>query len=274
VGGFAVTHPLHKYLREEVLPGPFCPGCGNGLVLGALLRAVARAGHGSLQDFVFVSGIGCAAWIPSPHLKADSLHVAHGRAIPTAIGVKLHRPELNVVVVGGDGDIAGIGGNHLLHAARRNADIFVLMANNLVYAMTGGQVGPATPHGLPTSTTPYGNPEQPMDTAAVVAAAGANYAARWTVAHGRELERAIGKALSKRGFRYVEALSQCPARVVGKLRMEPVAFLRWLKERSVPRAEGGEADLGERFFVGEYADRDRPGLGEALAGLRPTGSAR
>ncbi len=269
-----MTHPLHRYLREEILPGPFCPGCGNGLVLGALVRAIARAGHEDLRDFAFVSGIGCAAWIPSPHLRADSLHVAHGRAIPTAIGVKLRRPELNVVVVGGDGDIAGIGGNHLVHAARRNADIFVLMVNNLVYGMTGGQVGPATPHGLPTSTTPYGNPEQPMDTAAVVAAAGANYAARWTVAHPRRLEEAIHKALGKTGFRFVEALSQCPARVGGRLKMEPSVFLNWLKERSVPVGEAGADDLGERFSVGEYADRDRPGLGGTLAGLRPKGSAR
>jgi len=268
-----VKHPLHAYLREEILPGPFCPGCGNGLVLGALLRAIARAGHASLRDFAFVSGIGCAAWIPSPHLRADSLHVAHGRAIPTAIGVKLYRPELNVIVVGGDGDIAGIGGNHLVHAARRNADIFVLMVNNLVYGMTGGQVGPATPHGLPTSTTPYGNPEQPMDTAAVVAAAGANYAARWTVAHTRRLEEAIHRALAKTGFRFVEALSQCPARVGGRLKMEPSAFLNWLKDQSVPVGETRADDLGERFSVGEYADRERPGLGETLAGLRPKGSA-
>lgn len=268
-----MIHPLHKYLRAELLPSAFCPGCGNGLVAGALLRAIARSGHDSLARFVFVSGIGCAAWIPSPHLRADSLHVAHGRAVPTAIGVKLRRPELEVVVVGGDGDIAGIGGNHLLHAARRNADILVIMVNNLVYAMTGGQVGPTTPHGIPTSTTPYGNPEQPMDTAAVVAAAGANYAARWTVAHGRELEGAIHKALGKRGFRFVEALAQCPARVGGRLKMEPAAFLRWLREQSLPLDRAAGTDIGERFPVGEYADRDRPGLGETLAVLRQDGRA-
>lgn len=261
-----MTHPLHPYLRTEILPGPFCPGCGHGLVLGALLRAIRRQGHADLREFVFVSGIGCAAWIPSPHLRADSLHVAHGRAVPTAIGVKLRRPELQVVVVGGDGDIGGIGGNHLLHAARRNADLLVLMVNNLVYAMTGGQVGPTTPHALPTSTTPYGNPERPLDTAAVVAAAGANYAARWTVAHLRPLEDAIHKALGKRGFRFVEALAQCPSRVGGRLKMEPAAFLRWMRDHSVPLGQAGQAEAGEGFVVGEYADRDGPGLGEALAG--------
>jgi len=266
-----VKHPLAPYLREEVLPGPFCPGCGHGLVLGALLRAIARRGHVDLRDFVFVSGIGCAAWIPSPHLRADSLHVAHGRAVPTAIGVKLRRPELNVVVVGGDGDIAGIGGNHLVHAARRNADLLVLMVNNLVYGMTGGQVGPTTPHGLPTSTTPYGNPERPLDAAAVVAAAGANYVARWTVAHGRPLEDALFKALGKRGFRFVEAVAQCPSRVGGRLRMEPGAFLRWMRDHSVPLSAGGEAKPGDGFVVGEYADRDEPGLAQSVAALRGQG---
>lgn len=262
-----MKHPLAPYLREEVLPGPFCPGCGNGLVLGAFLRAVARAGYASLREFVFVSGIGCAAWIPSPHLKADTLHVAHGRAIPTAIGVKLHRPELQVVVVGGDGDLAGIGGGHLVHAARRNADLLVLMVNNLVYGMTGGQVGPATPHGLPTSTTPYGNPERPLDTAAVVAAAGANYAARWTAAHGKALEEAILTALGRRGFRFVEALSPCPGRLGGRLKLEPAPLLRWLRDRAVPWDEA-VGTLGERFPVGVYADRDEPGLVEVLRGQR------
>lgn len=268
-----MRHPLSRYLREEALPGPFCPGCGHGLVLGALLRAVRRHGHADLRNFAFVSGIGCAAWIPSPHLRADSLHVAHGRAVPTAIGVKLRRPELNVVVIGGDGDIAGIGGNHLLHAARRNADILVLMVNNLVYGMTGGQVGPTTPHGLPTSTTPYGNPERPLDTAAVVAAAGANYVARWTVAHHRPLEDALFKALGKHGFRFVEAVAQCPSRLGGRLRMAPVALLHWMKDHSVPLSAADQTRPEDGFVVGEYANRDKPGLGETLAS-QPRASGR
>jgi len=147
-----------------------------------------------------LAGLAALPGFRAPHFLADSLHVAHGRAIPTALGVKLRRPELTVIVVGGDGDLAGIGGNHLLHAARRNADLLVVMVNNLVYAMTGGQVGPTTPKDLPTPTTPYGNPEYPMDVAQVVASAGANYVARWTTAHLFELERSLGKLWGKRVF--------------------------------------------------------------------------
>lgn len=257
-----MPHPLHAYLRAEALPTAFCPGCGNGLVAGALLRALKQSG----TDFgktVFVAGIGCAAWIPSPHFRADSLHMAHGRAIPTALGVKLRRPELTAIVIGGDGDIAGIGGNHLLHAARRNADLLVIMVNNLVYAMTGGQVGPTTPPGLPTPTTPYGNPEYPLDVAQVVASAGANYTARWTTAHLAQLEKAIVKALNKEGFRFIEVVSQCPARVGGRLAMAPVAALKWLREKSRPVGQAGP----EEIAVGEYADRERPGLLRTLRGL-------
>lgn len=253
------AHPLHRFLRGEALPTAFCPGCGNGLVAGALLRAISKSGV-DFQKVVFVAGIGCAAWIPSPHFSADSLHVAHGRAIPTALGVKLRRPELTVIVVGGDGDIAGIGGNHLLHAARKNADLLVVMANNLVYAMTGGQVGPTTPKDLPTPTTPYGNPEYPMDVARVVAAAGANYVARWTTAHLAQLEKALVKALEKEGFRFVEVVSQCPARVGGRLAMTPVQALHWLRARAKNVGQAGPEDIE----VGEFADRDRPGLLRAL----------
>lgn len=255
------VHPLHAFLRSEALPTAFCPGCGNGLVAGAILRALVQAGI-ELRKTVFVAGIGCAAWIPSPHFLADSLHVAHGRAVPTALGIKLRRPELQVIVVGGDGDIAGIGGNHLLHAARRNADLLVIMVNNLVYAMTGGQVGPTTPHGLPTSTTPYGNPEHPMDVVQVVAAAGANYAARWTTAHLPQLEKALVKALSMEGFRFVEVVSQCPARVGGRLSMAPVEALKWLRAQSKPVGQAGPDEIP----VGEYIVRDRPGFLRALRG--------
>lgn len=260
-------HPLDRYLRAELLPTAFCPGCGNGIVAGAILRAIAGHGYKDLNKFVFVSGIGCAAWIPSPYFKADSIHVAHGRAIPVATGVKLYRPELNVVVIGGDGDIAGIGGNHLIHAARRNVDLLVIMVNNMVYGMTGGQLAPTTPRGLPTSTTPYGNPEHPLDTCAVVAAAGANYVARWSIAHYRQLESSIYKALGIKGFRFIEAVSQCPARVGGRMRMEPYQFIRWLLRNSVPISRAASMkpeELEGRIVVGEYVSRERETLLEAL----------
>lgn len=259
-----MKHPLAPYLREEVLPGPFCPGCGNGLVLGAFLRAVARAGYASLREFVFVSGIGCAAWIPSPHLKADTLHVAHGRAIPTAIGVKLHRPELQVVVVGGDGDLAGIGG-HLVHAARRNADLLVLMVNNLVYGMTGGRSARPRPTASPPRPPPTGTRSGPWTRR------------RWSPPRG-QLRRPVDRrprqgprggdpdCLGPAGFRFVEALSPCPGRLgEGSSWSQPPPPLA--------PGPGGPWDeavgtLGERFPVGVYADRDEPGLVEVLRGQR------
>ena len=134
-----------KYLRD--MPLPFCPGCGNLTVMSCFLKAVHELGYKDLRKFVFCSGIGCAAWIPSPYFKADSIHTAHGRSIPIATGVKLIRPTLNVVVLGGDGDLAGIGISHLIHAARRNLDVTVIMVNNMIYGMTGGQVAPTTPFG-------------------------------------------------------------------------------------------------------------------------------
>ncbi|MDH5634402.1 MAG: thiamine pyrophosphate-dependent enzyme, partial [Candidatus Bathyarchaeota archaeon] len=150
-----------KYLRD--IPFPFCAGCGGTSVANTFLRAVHELGHSDLQGFVFCSGIGCSSWIPSPHFEADSIHTLHGRSIPVALGVKLMRPDLKVVVFGGDGDIVGIGLSHLIHAARRNLDVSVIMINNMVYGMTGGQVAATTPFGAKTTTTPYGSFERPLD---------------------------------------------------------------------------------------------------------------
>ncbi|MFB0514245.1 MAG: thiamine pyrophosphate-dependent enzyme, partial [Candidatus Bathyarchaeia archaeon] len=169
---------IRKYLRDLTLP--FCAGCGCVTVMNCFLRAVHELGHNDLRKFVFCSGIGCSAWIPSPYFEADSIHTAHGRSIPVAIGVKLMRPDLNVVVFGGDGDLAGIGLSHLVHAARRNVDVMVVMVNNMIYGMTGGQVAPTTPLGVKTTTTPYGNFDPPIDTTRLIATAGASYAVRWT----------------------------------------------------------------------------------------------
>ena len=261
--GFSVR----KYLRPG-LRLPFCPGCGNYIIIPTFLRAVHELDHEDLSRFVFCSGIGCAAWIPSPYFNADSLHTPHGRAIPVATGVKLARPELNVVVFGGDGDIAGIGCGHLIHAARRNADLTVIMVNNMVYGMTGGQVAPTTPLGARTTTTPYGAFERPLDVARLVAAAGANYSARWTTAHQEELQAAFKRALTGRGFRFVEVVSQCPTnfgRRIGK--PEAKQMLAWFKEASarVEEAERmGPEELAGRIVVGVFADRDEPGLLDRL----------
>ena len=202
-----LSYYRERYIRFQ--PSPFCPGCGNGIILNCFVRAVDELGIPQRQ-ILCVSGIGCSAWIPSPNFRGDTLHTTHGRAIAFATGAKVYNPDLYTVVFTGDGDGAGIGGNHLIHAARRNIDITVILVNNLSYAMTGGQIAPTTLHGLRTTTSPYGNPEHPFDLVKLVAAAGATYVARWTTYHVVELTRSIKEALQHRGFSFIEVLSQCP----------------------------------------------------------------
>ena len=196
-----------NYIRSQ--PSAFCPGCGDGIVLNCFVRALDEFGV-QKEKVLCVSGIGCAAWIPSPNFLGDTLHTTHGRALAFATGAKVFNSDLVTVVFTGDGDGAGIGGNHLIHAARRNIDITTLLVNNLSYAMTGGQIAPTTFHGERTVTSPYGNPESPFNLTELAAAAGATYVARWTTYHVVELTRSIKEALSHRGFSFIEVLSQCP----------------------------------------------------------------
>jgi len=169
---------------------------------------------------LFVSGIGCAAWIPSPHFKADTLHTTHGRPIAFATGAKLANPELNVVVASGDGDLVAIGGNHLIHAARRNLKITVICANNNLYGMTGGQMAPTTPLGARTQTSPWGAEEAPFDLCSLVRGAGGRFVARHTVFQIHQLIKTLSKALTADGFAFVEVLSPCPTHF-GKLNKVP-----------------------------------------------------
>jgi len=249
---------MKRYLRPD-LTLPFCVGCGCVNVMSSFLRAVHELRHTDLSKFVFCSGIGCSAWIPSPYLMADSLHVAHGRSIPVAMGVKLMRPDLNVVVFGGDGDISGIGLSHLIHAARRNLDIVVVMVNNMIYGMTGGQVAPTTPLGAKTTTTPYGNFEHPLDATRLVVAAGASYAARWTTAHGEQLTEAMRKAITTRGFAFIEAVSPCPTAFGRRAGFKDVSdMLRWFLDNSIPLEQASkltEKELVNKIVVGEYVSR-------------------
>jgi len=203
-----MSRKLLKYIRPEVFPTPFCPGCGHGILLGALLRAIDEL-ELDMDRMVFVSGIGCAAWIISPHFAADTLHTTHGRPIAFATGIKVFNPKLKVVVISGDGDIASIGGNHLIHAARRNIELVVLCANNSIYGMTGGQLASTTPKGARTSTTPDGSPEPPFDLCKLVKGAGASYIARASVFHTRELIKYIKKALTHPGFAFIDVVSPC-----------------------------------------------------------------
>jgi 2-oxoglutarate ferredoxin oxidoreductase subunit beta len=246
---------ISKYIREEVFPTPFCAGCGHGILLGAIVRAIDRGGF-DIDRMVFVSGIGCAAWIPSPHIAADTLHVTHGRPVAFATGVKLSKPELITVVVSGDGDLASIGGNHLIHAARRDVDITVICANNFIYGMTGGQVSSLTPLDSETSTTPGGNPERPFDLCRLVKAAGARYVARYTVLQIRHLIKAIVKAINSDGFSFVEVISPCPTQFGRRNRMPQIIdIFSEMKERTISIKESKELDDDKRanlIITGEF----------------------
>jgi 2-oxoglutarate ferredoxin oxidoreductase subunit beta len=198
-----------RYLRTETFPTPFCPGCGHGILMGSIIRSIQEAKL-DIKQTVFVSGIGCASWIPSPHFAADTMHTTHGRAIAFATGIKLFNPKLRVIVVSGDGDLADIGGNHLIHAARRNRELTVICANNGIYGMTGGQAAATTPQGARTVTTPEGSPERPFDLCKLVTGAGATYVARSTVYHTRALIKYLKTALLHKGFAFVDVISPCP----------------------------------------------------------------
>ena len=244
-----------KYVRNY--PSAFCPGCGDGMVLNALSRAVENKGIPK-KRITAVSGIGCASWIPSPYWKVDTMHTTHGRAIPHATGIKLGNRDLEVVVVGGDGDCAGIGGNHLIHAARSNLGITVLMVNNGLYAMTGGQVGPTTEHGENTLTTPYGNPAEGLKVAEVVKAAGGTHVARWTTYHMRELIAEIELAFDHEGFSFIEILSQCPTRT-GKIKgLSGADMLEWYRDNT------SREPTQDKILVGRLVHEKKPELSRAI----------
>jgi len=255
---------IRKYLRDLKLP--FCPGCGIFTIINSFLKAVHELGYEDLSKFIFCSGIGCSSWIPSPYFIADSVHTPHGRSIPVATGIKLLRPKQNIVIFGGDGDIVGIGISHFIHAARRNLDILVIMVNNMVYGMTGGQVAPTTPFKTKTTTTPYGSFEQPLDSAKLAAAAGACYSARWTTAHPNQLKNSIKKAIQMKGFRFIEVVSQCPTAYGRRAGFKSVGeMLKWFKENATPIQQAekmSEKKLEKRIVIGEFVQKRRPTIVE------------
>lgn len=249
-----MNEKIYEMINLPAFPTPFCPGCGHGILMGALLRAVIEL-ECDMKQMLFVSGIGCAAWIPSPHFKADTIHTLHGRAIAFATGVKLFNPKLKILVVSGDGDLSAIGGNHLIHAARRNMDMTVVCANNLIYGMTGGQAASTTPTGAFTATTPKGNPEPAFDLCKVVEAVGATFVARQPVATPIPLTRTLKKAIVHKGFSFVEVLSPCPTHF-GRRNDFRSAYdmLKGLKNSciSVEKAKGlSPEDLQGKIVVGE-----------------------
>ena len=224
---------LKDYIRERFFPHMWCPGCGHGIVLNGLLRAVEKLGM-SRNEIVITSGIGCSSRI-SGYVDFHSLHTIHGRALAFATGVKLSKPELNVIVPMGDGDALSIGGNHFIHAARRNIDITAIVMNNRIYGMTGGQYSPRSGEGTLATTAPYRNIDQAFDVVKLSAAAGASFVARTTTYHVQDMANIIRQAIVHEGFSVVEVLSQCPTYFGRKNKLGSAAdMMRWFKDNTAP----------------------------------------
>ena len=254
-----VMHPFMKYLRSEMIPHIWCPGCGNGIVLNCFVHALDEL-QKDLDKLVVVSGIGCIGRTAG-YVNADSFHTTHGRAVAFGTGVKLANPELEVVVISGDGDLFAIGGNHFIHAARRNIGLKVICANNFNYGMTGGQQGPTTPLEALTTTTPYGNIEHPFNLVHLAAASGAAYVARWTTLHVRRLTMSIKKMLQKEGFCFIEVISPCPEIFARRNKMRtPLEVMEWYKRASVVEnfSDPSKAEISpEKLVVGEFVDVEK-----------------
>ncbi|MCK9522969.1 MAG: 2-oxoacid:ferredoxin oxidoreductase subunit beta [Proteobacteria bacterium] len=258
-------NPIETWLRSDRMPHIWCPGCGIGTSLNCFVRAVDRAAIPKDNLFV-VSGIGCTGRVAG-YIDVDSFHTTHGRAIPFATGLSLARPDAKVVVYSGDGDLAAIGGNHLMHAARRNVDMTVVCVNNLTYGMTGGQLTPTTPRTAVASTTPYGNYEHPFNLPQLADSCGANFVARWTVFHVRQLTRTLVKALRTKGLSFVEIISPCPTLYQRRNRLgDGTQTLEYYRDHSVVRHGANTAEVDIDFqgeiTVGEFVTRERPSLRE------------
>ncbi len=269
-----------KYLRKDLLPSIFCPGCGIGQVLNYVTRAIDDLNI-SQDNLVFVSGIGCSSRLPA-YFEAYGVHTTHGRAIAFATGIKVSNPKLNVIVFTGDGDLAAIGLNHFLQAVRRNINITVICINNENYGMTGGQVSPTTPMGYVTKTTPYQNIEHSFNLSFLAKAAGAVYVARWTTAQSNQAIKSIKKGLQKNGFAFIELISPCPTN--RKEYRNTREYLRFLSEETIQYAPDCKdeysahvfEDLSECFttqyegkiIVGEIANQEKPDFHQLYEQLR------
>ena len=258
-------------LREDRMPHIWCPGCGMGTILHGFLEAVHKSGI-PLDNVAVVSGIGCAGRVAG-YVKLDSFHTTHGRAIPFATGLKLANPKLKVVVISGDGDLVAIGGNHFIHAARRNMDITVICVNNFTYGMTGGQLGPTTPLDARTSTSRYGNYEPTFNVPYLAEASGATYIARWTALHVRRMEKSFTEALLKKGFSMVEVISPCPV-LYGRMNRQPTGLdqMKYYKENSIIQHGANTKDAGielnGKIIVGKFLDVERPTFSDLQEKIR------
>jgi len=254
-------NPVEPFLRMDRMPHIWCPGCGIGTTVNCFTRALLES-KADLDKVAIVSGIGCTGRVAG-YAKLDSFHTTHGRAIPFATGLKLANPSLQVVVYSGDGDLSAIGGNHLIHAARRNIDLKVICVNNMIYAMTGGQTAPTTPGSAITSTHPYGAFEPSFNLAQLADSAGASYVARWTVFHVKQLSRSMTEVLHKKGFCFIEVLSPCPTLYQRRNKLgDALETMKYYKAASkirngAPTSETALSMKGE-IIVGKFVDRDRP----------------
>ncbi len=260
------TNRFLPYMREERLPHIFCPGCGNGAIMNAFLEAMEKA-ELDFDNIAMVSGIGCSSRIPG-YIKCDSLHTTHGRAITFATGLKIANKDLDVVVFTGDGDGASIGGNHLIHAARRNLNLTVICINNNIYGMTGGQISPTSPKGTIATTAPYGNQDTPFKLAELVAAAGASYSARWTSVDIENLVLSIKKGLKHPGFSFIEVATLCPTYYGRKNKLKtPTAMAAVMKANTIYKSAADrmkEKDLEGKIVVGEFADVEKDEFGDMI----------
>jgi len=256
----SLHHPLDDLLRTDRIPHIWCPGCGIGTAFSSCLHAMRGSGL-DLEKTVMVSGIGCSGR-GAGYVKLDSYHTTHGRAIPFATGMKLANPELNVVVFSGDGDLFAIGGNHFIHAARRNMALTVVCVNNFTYGMTGGQAAATTPYLAKTTTTPKGNHESPFNLPLLAYASGATLIARWTILHARDLTECLKQALQHSGFSFIEILSPCPVNYGRRNRQSALDMLKMFQDKCIIQNGASpaelEMDFAKRIVLGKFVHVQRP----------------
>ncbi len=255
--------PVTDYLRTRFMPHIWCPGCGHGIVLNCLIRAIEKLGL-KKNNIVMVSGIGCSSRLEG-YVDFHSLHTLHGRALAFATGVKMGRPELTILVPMGDGDALAIGGNHFIHAARRNIDMTAIIMNNHTYGMTGGQYSPSTACGKYATTAPYGVIDQTFDIVSLSISAGATYVARTTAYHVHHMIKILKEAIQHKGFSVVEVLSQCPTYYGRKNRLgSAVDMMSYFKEHAVKidsregKDAGGQKSAGDGIEIGVFLKEERP----------------
>lgn len=265
-------------LRTDKMPHIWCPGCGHGILMNALLRTLAKLDVNK-DEICVVSGIGCASRLPG-YLDFNTLHTTHGRALAFATGIKLAKPGLKVIVVSGDGDASAIGGNHLIHAARRNMDITMICMNNNIYGMTNGQYSPMTPTNMIATTAPYGNLERNFDLCKLVESCGANYVARTTAAHPRNISTYIEYALTHKGFNFIEVMTQCPTYYGRRNKMgSPVDMINLFKQGTMLNTVAAKLppdQVAGKTLTGEFVKKEEPTYLERYDAMvqKLTGGAR